>query len=202
LEEDNHYRRSEGESKMTFREGLQNYPIEAQLSPEEENDFALARDRHFEENRHQMYGFARGSYSQVIEGLRTARNTVQQLRLDSLQYWPDEECGNQYQNPVLPPLVHVNQALQRFIAMEESPPDEVWHDIMSEIRRAESLAADADRKARDEVVDEMARAVMRRTLETFNEDADASTVTSSPVIPRFPITTPSRNALEDDFPPM
>jgi hypothetical protein len=59
--------------------------------------------------------------------------------------------------------------------MEESPPDEVWHDIMSEIRRAESLVADADRKARDEVVDEMARAVMRRTLETVNEDADAST---------------------------
>ena len=201
FEEDNHYRRSVGESEMTFREGLQNYPIEAALSPEEENDFTLARDRHFEENRRQMYGFARGSYSQVVEGLRTARDTVQQLRLDSLHYWPDEECGNQYQNPVLQPLVHVNQALQRFIAMEESPPDEVWHDIMSEIRRAESLVIDADRRARDEVVDEMARAVMRRTLETVREDTDAFTVTSSRVIPRSLITAPSGNALDDDFPP-
>jgi hypothetical protein len=71
---------------------------------------------------------------------------------------------------------------------------------MSEIRRAESLVADADCKARDQLVDEMARAVMRRTLETVNEDADASTVTSSPVIPRFRIATTSRNALDEDFP--
>ena len=61
FEDDNHYRRSEGESQMTFREGLQNYPIKASLSPEEENDFILARDRHFEENQRRMYGFARRS---------------------------------------------------------------------------------------------------------------------------------------------
>jgi hypothetical protein len=48
---------------MTLREGLRGYPTEVQLSSEEENDFTLARDRHFEENRRQMYGFARGSYS-------------------------------------------------------------------------------------------------------------------------------------------
>ncbi|PMD12146.1 hypothetical protein NA56DRAFT_713480 [Hyaloscypha hepaticicola] len=197
---ENQQRRSEGESEMTLREGLRDYPIEVDLSPEEEYDFTLARDRHFEENRHQMYGFARGSYSRVVEGLRTARNTFLQLRLDSLQYWPDEECGRQNQNPIIHPMDHVNQALQRFIAMEEPPPDEVWHDIMSEIRRAEPLVADADRRARYEVVDEVARTVMRRALETVNRDA--SSVTSSPVIPRVRITTPSRNAPDDDSPLM
>jgi hypothetical protein len=92
------------------------------------------------------------------------------------------------------------QALQRFIAMEEPPPDEVWYDIMSEIRRAESLVADADRRARDEVVDEVARTVMRRALGTVNEDA--SSVTSSPVIPRIRVTAPPRNAPDDDPPLM
>ncbi len=80
--------------------------------------------------------------------------------------------------------------------MEEPPPDEIWHDIVSEIRRAESLVADADRRARDEVVDEVARTVKRRALETVNDDA--SSVASSPVIPQVRITTPSRNAPEDE----
>jgi hypothetical protein len=196
FETENQDRQGVGEREMTLREGLQAYPIEVQLSPEEENDYTSARDHHFEENRRQMYGFARGSYSPATEELRAARNTVQQLRLDSLLYWPNDECGHEDQNPILQPLVHVNQALQSFIAMEEPPPDEVWNDIFSEIRRAESLIADAECRARDEVVDEMARTAMRRALETDNEDA--STMTSSPVIPRFRITGPSRNALDDE----
>ncbi len=86
---ENQYCRSLGEREMTQREGLRDYPIEVQFSPEEENDFTLTRDRHFEENRRQMYGFARGSYSRVVEGPRTAHNTLLQLELESLHYWPN-----------------------------------------------------------------------------------------------------------------
>lgn len=186
-----------GQVEMTRREALREYPRQVlDDDPEEDpgRDFIYVRDHYFEENRRQMYGHARSTYSHTIERLRAARTTYRELVLDSLFHW-----SNSDQNPVHRTLstALVNSRLRRFIALEENPSVEDWSEITAAFRSAQSLIDEAEQRVREQLVDEMAQTEIPRTPATV--DDDASTVISSPPR-RLVLRSTSHNDPNDGFP--
>jgi len=171
LPEANRQRRRRDEVECTRSEALQHYDTEVvREAPEEVSwDWERVVTHHWEENRRMMYGHQRGSYSQLIEGLRTARNTAREVVWASLAY------GS---NAVSDRTRLTTRLLRRLIAKEQRPTPQQWNTIHAALQNAESWLVRLEERAREERVNEMARVEIPRTPRPV--DDDASTVSRSP----------------------
>jgi hypothetical protein len=169
-------RRSRGNAEMGRREALRRYAREVVRGTtiEAQFDWTASLTRHYEENRREIYGNARGAYSQIIEDLRAARNNIRELVLLSLTYWPEEP------NPVYEETLTTRRLLRRHITTEYHPSAQEWDDIHGTIRRAQRMLDEAEAREQEERINEMVHNAIPGTPQTVDEDDDASTVCASP----------------------
>jgi hypothetical protein len=169
-------RRSRGNAEMGRREALRRYAREVVRGTtiEAQFDWTASLTRHYEENRREIYGNARGAYSQTIEDLRAARNNIRELVLLSLTYWPEEP------NPVYEETLTTRRLLRRHITTEYHPSAQEWDNIHGAIRRAQRMLDEAEAREQEERINEMVHNAIPGTPQTVDEDDDASTVCASP----------------------
>ena len=129
--------------------------------------------QHMEENRRQLYGHPRGSFSPMVERLRETRNAVRDLIYASVEYWPLSPT-----NPVIQVTRSLWSFLGHYIATEEEPSPEQWRRISELIAQAQKIDREEGQRQNEGWINEMARNPIPRTPQTV--DGDASTVTESP----------------------
>ncbi|KAE9372507.1 hypothetical protein N431DRAFT_558327 [Stipitochalara longipes BDJ] len=181
LTETNERRRRRGQAELSGMPAFLGYVanvLRRTNAPQEVlSDWDVVLTHYAEENRREMYGNARGSYSRVVEALRAARNTGRDLVYASLEFWRPSQT-----NPVFNPVFHATRRirpfLRRSITIEEEPSPEQWQRVREILVQAQTLLREEEERRQEEWIIEMARAAIPRTPQTIDEAA--STVTDSP----------------------
>ncbi|PMD39323.1 hypothetical protein L207DRAFT_530745 [Hyaloscypha variabilis F] len=179
LAETNESRQRRGLGELSGTEALEGYASNVVQHPrygvpkEVLQDWQVAETYYAEENRRQMYGYPRGSYSPLVERLREARNTFRDLVYSSFEYWI--LTGP---NPVVYETRTIRPFLRRHIATEEDPSAKEWRRLREHLLQAQRLLLEESNRQQEEGINERLRNPVPRTPQTVDEDT--STVNNSP----------------------